>query len=328
MILPGMPEATIFALMLGSLWFIFSLFFIHTEITHRLKIFSCFIAANTFALALSAIQSFPFLEFLKISFNSHSSLVGLSSIPFGTIASVFYPYLFNPLYGWVSCFYYLGIATIILFLLTLFSIRNFGKKEKLIIGFFGLFAILMLAKIFGSSFINWIGYFPILNTLIFPKYAAPEIIFSFALVVAFGYSLLIRKKISFFNTKMALIFLGTIFLTLFSVQQYMPSIINRISETDPLAKTILVHLISHFHLTFPTSFIDTISTSLTFPFLISVVLAGFFIFLFLLDRYPKREQGNSPCHHHPHLYNSRAICLCSSAPKSGFVMTLSRRHLT
>lgn len=281
-ILPGMPEATAFALILGGLWFIFSLFFIHgKEIFRKGQIFLLFITINILALALTAIQTLPFLELFKNSLNSHSDqLIGSSAIPFGTIASIFYSYFFNPLYGWVACFYYLGIATIILFFLTLFSIRVFEKKEKRIIAFFSLFAFLMLAKVFGFTFINWISSLPVLNALIFPKYAAPAIIFSIAMVSAFGYSLLIRKRISFFNSKMLLIFVSMLFLTFFTLHQYMSDIINRMSESDPFAKSLFKHFIDLFNFDLPAKFIETVSSSLTLPYLTFVIFFGIFIFLF------------------------------------------------
>ncbi|MDI6778010.1 MAG: YfhO family protein [Patescibacteria group bacterium] len=280
-ILPGMPEATAFALMFGGLWFIFSLFFIHgKEIFRKGRVLLLFFAINVLAFTLTAIQILPFLELLKNSLNSHSDqLIGSSSIPFGTIASVFYPYLFNPLYGWVACFYYLGIATVILFFLALFSIRGYEKKEKKIIVFFSLFAFLMLAKVFGFTFINWIGSLPVLNSLIFPKYAAPAIIFSIAMVSAFGYSLLIQKRISFFNTKMLLIFTSTALLTLFSSHRYMSTIITRISESDPFAKSLFKHFIGLFNFDLPVKFIETVSSSLTLPYLAFVIFSGIFIFL-------------------------------------------------
>ena len=284
-ILPGMPEATIFALILGGLWFVFSLFFIHKEISQKMKIIFAFIFANILSFVLSSVQLLPFIEFLKMSFNSHSdSFIGLSSIPLGMIASIFYPtfnYFFNPFYyDWIFCFFYIGIVAFVLFFLTIFSVKNFEKKEAKIIIFFGFFTFLMLAKIFGFIFINWIGSLPVLNSVIFWKYAIPEIMFSVAIVSAFGYSLLIRKKIPFLNLKMIFIFILMIFLTAFSLYEYMSSIVKKISETDSSLKNLFQHFISYFRFDLTTKFIDTISSSMTLPFLALVIISGLFIFLF------------------------------------------------
>jgi|GEM_PF-5585926 len=280
-ILPGMPESTAFALILGGLWFLFSLFFIHREIFRKIRVISLFVGANILALAITAIQLVPFLEFIKTSsFNAHSSLIGLSYIPFNTIASILYPFIFNPNYSWLGYFYFIGISSLILFFLSLLSIRSFEKKEKRIIVFFSLFAILMLAKAFGFSFINWIGSLPILNTLIFQKYCAPEIIFSIAMVSAFGYSLILSKRISFLNTKLSLVLIAIISITLYSLHENFWIVIDKISETNNIFQNLFKHFISFFNFDFPADFIAKASSSLAIPYLALVIGMGIFIFLF------------------------------------------------
>lgn len=281
-ILPGMPEATAFALILGGFWFIFSLFFLHKKTTKKIPILFLFVLANILALLLSAIQLFPFFEFLKMSFNSHSdSLIGMSSLSIETVLSMFYPFFFDPLYSWTtSHFYYIGITTFVLFFIAISSINCFEKKDRLIVGFFSIFALLMLAKIFGFSFINWIGSLPILNLLIFPKYSASIVIFSISIVAAFGQSILTQKNISFLNAKLSLIFTTLLLLTVFALRQHMPIIVNKISDTDSFVYGLFQRIISYFNFNIPTKFADTVSISLTLPFLFAVIITGLFIFLF------------------------------------------------
>ncbi len=279
-ILPGMPESTAFALILGGLWFLFSLFFLHREIFRKTRAILLFAGANILALALSAIQLIPFLEFMKTSsFNAHSSLIGLSFIPFNTVASIFYPFIFNPNYSWLGYFYYIGISSLILFFISLLSIRDFEKKEKRIIVFFSLFAILMLAKAFGFSFINWVGSLPILNTLIFQKYCAPEIIFSIALVSAFGYSIILRKRVSFFNSKLVITLSAMVTATVFSLHENFWIIIEWLSNTNAIIKNLFKHFVGQFNFDLPASFIEKTSDSLALPYLVFVIFFGIFIFL-------------------------------------------------
>jgi len=280
-ILPGMPESTAFVLILGGLWFIFSLLFIHKEIFQKLRVFFLFVSVNLLALSLSAIQLIPFWEFMqKPAFDFHSeSMIGLAYVPFNTIASMFFPFFFSPPYSWLGYFYYIGISSAILFSITLLSIRAFEKKEKRMIAFFSFFVFLMLAKAFGFSFINWTGSLPILKTLIFPKYCAPEIIFSISMVSAFGYSLLLRKKISFFNSKLFLAFAAMIISTLYTLHAHMWIIIDRMAGTNNLLQNLFKHFINYFNFDLPVNFIENISSSLVFPYSALVITSGVIIFL-------------------------------------------------
>ena len=204
-ILPGMPEATFFVFLISFLWFAFSLFFLHPEINKREKYWLIFFLAlsNTLSLLLTAVQLIPFLELLKNSFNTHSyGTPGLYFIPLNFSFSLFSPFISNPLFNWIGgAVSYLGISSFALSVLAILSFRTFTAKKGRILLFFSLFALLLLAKIYGLFFINLIGNLPILKTLIFPKYAIPTVMFSFSILAGFGLSSLNEKKIKWLNLK-------------------------------------------------------------------------------------------------------------------------------
>ncbi len=209
-ILPGMPEATFFAVLLGGFWFLFSFLFIHGKNLKKEwgKALGLFVFANLTALLTSAIQLIPFVEFLKESFNSHAGTgVGLGHIPFDTFSSIFSPFLFNPFLGGVNYFPYFGVAASLLAGIAILSIKNFNGTERRIVLFFSFFALIGLAKIFGFPLVNWIGALPIFETLIYPKYGVPAIAFSFSILSAYGLSILSRKEISYPNFKIFALFL-------------------------------------------------------------------------------------------------------------------------
>ena len=204
-ILPGMPESTFFVFLISFLWFIFSLLSLHPEINKKEKwrSVSLGILANVTALLLTAIQLLPFLELLKNSINTHSGgITGLYSASLSFSFSLFSPFISNPALNWVGgTISYIGISAFILSILALLSYKSFSTKQKRIVLFFSIFIFFMLAKCYGLFFINWIGNLPILNTLIFPKYAVPSVIFSVSIAAGFGLSALIKKEVRRINLK-------------------------------------------------------------------------------------------------------------------------------
>jgi len=240
LILPGMPESSFFAILIGTLWFLFSYFFRHREQLKLSSMLFVLLGANIIALLLTSIQLLPFVELLNNSFNVHAgSKVGLSSIPFYTVLSALYPFLFNPIYNWLGQFHYVGLSVLALALIAVFSLRSFSKKQRNIILFFGIFTALGFAKVYGYSGVNWIGSLPVLDTLIFEKYGAPSVIFTLDILAAFGFSLLCKKTISFINTKLiaTFIFIGSI--TVYAMYTLMDVFKSDPKGTNSLLQSVL-----------------------------------------------------------------------------------------
>lgn len=283
--LPGMPESTIFALTLGSFWFLFSVFFLHSEIIKKIKVIGFFALANILAAALCAIQIIPALELILNSFTSHiGTNIGLNHQPLYSITSILYPFLFYPLfYKWILAYYYVGISTIVLSFIAPASIKEFSQKNQAIIIFFTVFAILSFAKIFGIPLINWIGTLPILNFLVFYKYLAPEAIFSLALLAGYGLQLISTKQIKYLKTKLAILFAIIIALSIYSLKSTLINLAPQINDLDVMLKYLLANSEKIIHFNALHNLLNTLKTLDFSPTLIQMLFSiGNGIFIFLL----------------------------------------------
>jgi hypothetical protein len=201
-ILGGMPESTLFALFLATIYYFYRVYFkirkekIFTIKKYTLSILSVFFLGGL----LSSILTFPFIEYLIRSWNAHPQIVGLSHNPFlyDTI-SIIVPYFF----GWIwmnwngmsqySILPYIGILT---FLLALFTFSKKNENTQLSLFFIG-FAVFFLLKTYGFSIVNWIGYLPLFNVSIFSKYLFPEFAFSLAVLAGIGIHNVYNNKVNF-----------------------------------------------------------------------------------------------------------------------------------
>ena len=199
-ILGGMPESTLFVLFLAVLYYFYRVYFkIKVEKNLTIKKYACsLLSAFLLGGLLSALLTFPFIEFLNRSWNSHPQIVGLGHNPFmyDTI-SIIVPYFF----GWILKYWpsqiialaYVGILTFF-FALCAFSKKNENKRVSL---FFAGFAVFYLLKAYGFPIINWIGYLPLFNVSIFPKYSFPEFAFSLAVLAGIGIQNIYDNKVNF-----------------------------------------------------------------------------------------------------------------------------------
>jgi len=279
-ILPGMPEATFFTMLIGSLWFLFSLFFLHREHLKKIGAIITFAVINILAFLLTAIQLIPFFELLGLSANSHSnSAVGLHHIPLDTATGTFFPFLFNPIHTWIAKFYYIGLSSLALAILAISSIRLLNKRNRGILLFFSAFAILGLAKVYGAPFINWIGSIPISDVMIYPKYGAPAIIFSLSIMAAYGFSMFIDKTIRYINTKFVFILASIILLTVYTFREKMPEFAVRIAGTDDFLRRIILFLQQLLGFKLPSQILESINASPTMAYFGFNILLGIIIYL-------------------------------------------------
>jgi hypothetical protein len=201
-ILGGMPESTLFALFLAVSYYVFRIWFRRNDETIfsvRKYIFSL-IGVFGFAGLLSAFFTFPVTEFLSRSWNAHPTTIGLlgNHFSYDTI-SIIIPYFFGGIHStWNgvsqhAIIPYIGIVTILLAFCT-FLVKNENRKIGL---FFGCFAIFYLLKTYGFPVINLIGYLPLFNVSIFPKYLFPEFAFSLAVLAGIGVQNIWDNKIRF-----------------------------------------------------------------------------------------------------------------------------------
>lgn len=219
-VLGGMPESTFFVLLFGFAYYSFRI--ISNGISGKVKKayyvnnFYRFFLVVLLGLLMSGPQLFPFLEYLKFSWVSHSISTGAMSNPLLGGISMIIPYFFGKIHqNWnemnsFSLGAYVGILAIFLSFIAMF-----GKKiaeEGKVIFFLAGFNLFFISKYFGFSFINWIGYLPIFNRLIFAKYCIPEFSFCVAALAGYGIDTLIANKIS---AKMISLSFGLVFGIIF-----------------------------------------------------------------------------------------------------------------
>lgn len=229
-ILGGMPESTFFALFLAVLYYIYRIYFqlkeekFFTIKKYALSLLSVFLIGGM----LSALLTFPFIEFLNLSWNSHSQIIGLYHLQFPDgFISILVPYF----YGWIH-FSWNGLSQYFILysigILTAFSaLSAFSEtKKKTTSFFFAGFALFYLLKTYGFSLINWVGYLPLFNVSIFPKYSFPEFAFSLAVLAGIGIHNIHDKKINF---KKSIVFSGiiVIIIAVFFAYYFDSLIINK-----------------------------------------------------------------------------------------------------
>lgn len=202
-ILGGMtPEATLFALFLATVYYLYRVYFkIKEEKTFTIKKYAISLLGVFFlGGSLSALLTFPFIEFLSNSSNVHPQGIGLGYAPFSyDTISIIVPYFFGPVHmTWTgltqhSILPYVGILTFF-FALCAFSKKGANTRISL---FFAGFAVFYLLKVYGFPIINWIGYLPLFNVAIFFKYLFPEFAFSLAVLAGIGINNIYDNKVNF-----------------------------------------------------------------------------------------------------------------------------------
>ncbi|HVO75112.1 MAG TPA: YfhO family protein [Ignavibacteriaceae bacterium] len=196
-IIGGMPESTALLFFFVGLYILVRIFQ-DSKNNHKIediisKIFWLGLAFVV-GILLSAFLLIPFIEFVSsAAVPSHpiDGFIGLyhKSFNFDTI-SIIIPHFFgyfgniwyhSDLYG--NPITFIGIITVFF---ALCAIRLKDIKSTISI-FFSIFAIFYILKNYGVFFVNWIGYLPLFNLIVFPKYLTPE--FSFCMAVLGGIGL-------------------------------------------------------------------------------------------------------------------------------------------
>src|SRR6185503_1871102 len=75
-----------------------------------------------------------------------------------------------------------------------FRRRSAIEDEQFLIAFFSIVLSLMVLKRFGSPVINWIGFLPVAEMVIYPKYQEPLIALCVAMLAGIGFSILIERR--------------------------------------------------------------------------------------------------------------------------------------
>jgi hypothetical protein len=197
-ILGGFLEVVALQFVLSVLYLLFRS--IEAKKQHAWKPLIGFAVSLTLGLGLSAFFTIPVLEYLSNSFHFHGPSIGLADAPSFLAITYFIPYFMGGLQSyWTEAFRttgnpwdivtgYVGIASLFLTLVALSSSldKKFDSHARRSIIFFFAVSLIALGKTFGVPLTNWIGYLPVLNAILFPRYLGTIWIFCFSVTAAYG----------------------------------------------------------------------------------------------------------------------------------------------
>jgi hypothetical protein len=243
-VIAGMPESTFLIMAFGSMYLVCRLVFTAEYRKLFLPLLGKFVAAVMFGLSLSAFLLLPFVEFLMVGHDVHQpsnttgdrvGLVGDHDVR----TTIFYllPLIFGPVYqsiltnffGPTGIRSYWGIVATLLALVAVISLvgsdkRGGQKSSRLLVTFFSVALLLMLLKRFAHPLINWIGYLPISEMVLYAKYQEPLVALCVAMLAGFGFSRLPDRRVGSRTIVIAaIIVIGIMLVTAWS---YWPQILQ------------------------------------------------------------------------------------------------------
>ena len=214
-IVGGMPESTLLVLGFGYIYFLFRLLSDPAIRVAAGKHLRYCVLANVAGFALAAFLLAPFMEFMRIAFDSHQpaniqgSITGLRHDRFGlSIFTYVVPALFGPTWntiapslgGYNDLRGFTGLIPLLFGIVAvggLLSRRAHGfPGERALTTFFLASASAMLLKRYGAPVINWIGSLPFCQLVWFPKYQEPLLGFALSVLCALGMAQVLRHAAS------------------------------------------------------------------------------------------------------------------------------------
>ena len=209
----GMPESMFLIVSFGCLYFVCRVLF-DSELRARIgSLLVKFVLALVLGFALSAFVLAPFVELLRVSFDSHQpgnvggGRAGLGHDDgYSLTIQYLLPLIFGPplgsvfqhMAGWTGLRGYWGIVPFFFAVAALLFVawrpRYSTRRETFLVGFFSITLVLMLLKRFGNPAINWIGALPFSELVVYQKYQEPLIALCVAMLAGVGFSILIERR--------------------------------------------------------------------------------------------------------------------------------------
>ena len=210
----GMPESLFLILAFATLYFVCRLLFTAEFRAQSGQLIPKFLAAVILGIAVSAFILFPFLEFVRLAHDSHQvsnmggarSGLGADGDYYSTIQYLL-PLIFGPILnsifsdfsGWSGLRGYWGVipfyfAVVAALLLIVRKGMPRSNSEHFLTIFFATTLILMVLKRYGNVLINWIGYLPLSEMVVYPKYLEPLIAFCVAMLGGLGFAAVAGRR--------------------------------------------------------------------------------------------------------------------------------------
>ncbi len=223
----GIPEFTLLSLTSGGVYFILRLLS-HSLRAHTLRAdLACYCGASLLGFMLAAPVLLPLAEFLSQSYNAHqrpehSLLAGEEFFPAFLAHAInsLSPYIYVPHlrcditmvsnsnykgfvgYWGITVFFLASIAVCETFFRLIYRSNARRSHRELLTLFCLSLWLILLAKRFGCPLVQWIGFLPLFNLVLFWKYAEPVIAFLVAVLASIGFSWLSARSVRqrlFFN---------------------------------------------------------------------------------------------------------------------------------
>lgn len=218
-ILGGSPELTALALTFGAFYLVARIA-LSASLRSTWRAYSPYLTAGAVVgIGISAVMIIPFLEYLPLSWNSHSGgspgLLQTDGLSWSTAATYLAPLYLGPpqgnifanFSGWTTIRGFFGCSALFFALIGFFSCvvdvikrRPGGTSVPFVLG---IVAIFLLAKRFGEGLVNWVGALPGLREITFPKYEEAIIGCCVALLAGFGVSRLYEKRATMISILLA-----------------------------------------------------------------------------------------------------------------------------
>jgi hypothetical protein len=210
----GMPESALMVLTFGYVYFLFRIASDRTLRAAARKHIGWFVSVNVLGFAAAAFLLGPFLEFSRISFDSHKvsivgDITGLRHDVFGfSILTYAVPAIFGTaqganaptLSGYAYVRGFCGILPVLFAVIAVGGLvrsarRRFPAERSLTIFFLGSVVVFLLKR-YGSPLINWIGRLPLFQFVWFVKYQEPLLAFALAVLCALGVDQVLKQRAS------------------------------------------------------------------------------------------------------------------------------------
>ena len=156
-------------------------------------------------LGLSAFYIFPVYELIDNNILEHEPGTGLTHYPSINVITSFIPYTLGQIHaywiasasGIIGFWGYVGIFALFFSIVGVYlSLKNHEDKiHRYTPLFFMCISVFFIMKTIGIPVVNWIGFIPILDLLLFTNYSGLIMSFSFAVSAAFGINLLTKIQV-------------------------------------------------------------------------------------------------------------------------------------
>lgn len=201
----GMPESSFIAIVFAGFYVLARLSTL-SGWSLRLRTLGLIAVAYLAGLMFALPQVLPFLEYMRLSVNSHDP--GISGLTCGLehdadwrrgVLSYLFPVAWAKKY-FARGFYGVALGYLAMLGCSIAALRVLRSKHdrvgSVMMLFFGAAFLVMLLKRFGCPLVQWIGVLPLADMVLFPKYDEPIMSLCIAALASFGVSALQRREVN------------------------------------------------------------------------------------------------------------------------------------